>query len=92
MGFGTSFSEGQSSSAGNQNLKNGTIVKRTFLPKVVKQKLNSFGGPNSQRKDQRCPFPIKPSSKAERSDYVMIEESVLENERKGSFIRVYPNE
>ena len=41
---------------------------------------------------QRCPFPIRPSTKTERSDYSMIEESVLENERRGNFIRVYPNE
>ena len=41
----------------------------------------------------KCPFPIIPKTKTEREDYAMIEESVLENERKGNcFIRVYPNE
>ena len=40
----------------------------------------------------KCPFPIIPKTKSEREDYAMIEESVLENERKGDcFIRVYPN-
>ena len=40
----------------------------------------------------RCPFPLRPSTKTERSDYAMIEESVLENERIGNFTRVYPSE
>ena len=73
-------------------MKNGGIVKHTFLPKVIKQKLNSYGGANSQRKDQKVPFPIKPTTKQEKSDYALIEESILENERKGNFTRVYPNE
>ena len=47
VGFGTSFQDGQTSSGTKDNLKNGNIVKRTFLPKVLKQKLNSFGGQNS---------------------------------------------
>ena len=42
--------------------------------------------------ENRCPFPNKPVTLQERSDYAMIEESVLENERRGNFIRVYPNE
>ncbi len=62
------------------------------MPKVLKQKLNSIGGGTSSKNDQKCPFPIKPSTKTERSDYSMIEESVLENERKGNFIRVFPND
>ena len=40
----------------------------------------------------RCPFPIRPTTKTEKSDYAMIEESVLENERRGNFRRVYPSE
>ena len=40
----------------------------------------------------RCPFPIRPSTKTEKSDYAMIEESVLENERRGNFTRVYPSD
>ena len=42
--------------------------------------------------ENRCPFPNKPSTLQERSDYAMIEESVLENERRGGFVRVYPSE
>lgn len=40
----------------------------------------------------KIPFPTVPKTKAEKSDYAMIEESVLENERKGGFIQVYPSE
>ena len=43
-------------------------------------------------KENRCAFPIRPSTKQERADYAMIEESVLENERRGNFVRVYPSE
>ena len=94
VGFGTSFQDGSASAGtGSQNLKSGGIVKRTFLPKVLKQKLNSIGGGGpSNKKDQKCPFPIRPSTKVERSDYMMIEQSCLENERRGSFVRVYPND
>ena len=80
------------SQANSHNFRSGGIVKRTFLPKVFKQKLNSIGGVNPSRKDNRCPFPVRPTTKLERTDYAMIEESVLENERRGSFVRVYPNE
>lgn len=68
------------------------IVKRTFLPKVVKQKMNNIVGSAAQRRDMKCPFPIKPTTKVERADYMMIEQSVLENERRGDFIRVYPTD
>ena len=94
VGFGTSLQyDNNASAVGGQSLKQGGIVKRTFLPKVVKQKMNNIGGggTNSKR-EQKCPFPIRPSTKAERSDYTMIEQSVLENERRGNFIRVYPND
>ena len=43
-------------------------------------------------KENRCAFPIRPSTKQERADYAMIEESVLENERRGNFLRVYPSD
>ena len=33
-----------------------------------------------------------PQNKRERTDYAMIEESLLEHERRGGFIRLYPNE
>ena len=43
-----SFGKGyQDTSSANQSLKSGGIVKKTFLPKVLKQKLNSIGGANS---------------------------------------------
>ena len=35
VGFGTSYQDGQTA-AGCRELKNGGIVKRTFLPKVLK--------------------------------------------------------
>lgn len=66
-------------------LKNG-IIKKNFLPKVYKQQLSSFG------KDNFCPFPVIPQNKREIADYHMVEETLLEHERKGGFIRVYPNE
>ena len=43
-------------------------------------------------KDNRCAFPIRPQTKQEKADYAMIEESMLENERRGNFMRVYPSE
>lgn len=62
---------------------------------MIKQKLNSFGGRSAsthQGDEGRCAFPLKPSTKQEISDYAMIEESVLENDRRGGFVRVYPND
>lgn len=91
VGFGTAFQDNQGFKDGSQSLKNGGIVKRTFLPKVLKQKLNSLNPAPSGHK-MRCPFPIMPKTKTERSDYAMIEESVLEYERRGNFTRVYPSE
>ena len=93
VGFGTAFSKHESNASASQNdVAKGGFIKRTFLPKVFKQQLNSIGGPNSLNKENRCPFPIRPTTKQERSDYAMIEESVLENERRGSWNRVYPSE
>ena len=43
-------------------------------------------------KDNRCAFPIRPTTKQEKADYAMIEESMLEYERRGNFQRVYPSE
>ena len=54
--------------------------------------MNSIGGQGPSKKDQKCPFPIRPKTQTERADYNMIEHSVLENERRGNFARVYPNE
>lgn len=59
----------------------------------MKQKLNSFGGPSGAgKKDMKIPFPIIPKTKAEKADYAMLEEAVLEKERRGGFTQVYPNE
>ena len=56
VGFGTSFPNDNNQQAG---AKCG-LLKKTFLPKVFKQQLNSIGGPNSLSKDNRCAFPIRP--------------------------------
>jgi len=54
--------------------------------------LNSIGGEGVGKDNSLCPFPVIPQNKREKADYAMIEESLLEFERRGSFIRVYPNE
>ena len=54
--------------------------------------MNSIGGEGIGKDNSLCPFPVIPQNKREKADYAMIEESLLEFERRGSFIRVYPNE
>jgi hypothetical protein len=77
-------------------IKQQGIIKRTFLPKVFKQQLSSIGGEGLGqglgRDKQLCPFPVIPQNKRERADYTMIEESLLEHERRGGFIRLYPSD
>ena len=60
-------------------------MKKTFLPKVYKQPLSTC-------RDNFFAFPVIPHNKREAEDYEMVEDTLLEYERRGGFTRVYPNE